>query len=108
MPLRQNRTARRVTPHEPPPIDPTWLDQAVAFDDAWRAGWEAAKKDTLTIDERDERLARRIVALLLQSDYQGQLVASVGATPINWRQRLQPDTEDNPTPHDYWPAGEGA
>jgi hypothetical protein len=55
-------------------------------------------------ESRDEFLARRIVALLLQHDYQGQLVQAVGAKPISWRKRLQPDTEDNPTRHDLWPA----
>lgn len=49
------------------------------------------------IEERDERLARRIVALLLQHDYQGELVRTVvtlhpypgrTATGINWRERL--------------------
>jgi hypothetical protein len=74
---------------------------------AWgiNTGRRQTEAEQMTLDERDERLARRIVAMLLQHDYNGQLIASLGAKPINWRARLQPDCEDNPTPHDLWPAG---
>lgn len=86
---------------EPPAIDPTWLDQAETFSDGFDAGWTAAKRDSASTAERDELLARRIVALLLQHDYNGQLVASVvrlwpypGRTDngLNWAEFLQRGT----------------
>lgn len=67
----------------------------------------------MTEDERDELLAWRISAMLTQHDYNGQLVRSViGLRPypgrtanrMNWREYLQPDCEDNPTPHALWPG----
>lgn len=58
-------------------MTPEQLIAAEAFDDGFMAGWAAA---ALTIAQRDEWIARRITALLLQHDYNGQLVASILAT----------------------------
>lgn len=77
-------------PNEPTNTEPTLagaeLEHAIGYDDGFMAGWHAAKADGLTIEERDEQLARRITALLIQHDYNGQLIASVLATkPYNER-----------------------
>lgn len=62
------------------PIDtltPHQVDAAENFDDGYRAGWTAAEP---TIQARDEWIARRITALLLQHGYNQELAESVART----------------------------
>lgn len=68
------------------------------FDHGYLAGIQAGQElAAADLETRDDMLARRIVALLLQHDYQQQLVKSVvalnpypgrTATGVNWRELL--------------------
>lgn len=58
-------------------LTPDQLLAAENFDDGYLAGWAAA---TASHDTRDELIARRITALLLQHSYNQDLAQSVAAT----------------------------
>lgn len=71
------------------PTDTLTPDQTTAaenFDDAYLAGYRAGWADAVSthqqhdLEQRDELLARRIVALLLQHGYNQELAASVART----------------------------
>lgn len=53
------------------PYTPDQLTAAEAFDDGYMAGWAAA---AWTLESRDELIARRITALLLQHQTNHELV----------------------------------
>lgn len=80
MSLRDN-TWRRVTPISTA-LTPEQITAAENFDDGYIAGWNAAAP---THAQRDELIARRIVALLLQHQANHELAA--------WVTTLKPYTE---------------
>lgn len=81
MPLWRNAW-RRVTATPTDTLTPAQLTAAEAFDDGYRAGWADALRtlEQHDLEQRDELLARRIVALLLQHGYNQELAASVART----------------------------
>lgn len=64
------------------PYTPAQLLAAEAFDDGYMAGWTAAAP---TLQQRDDLIARRIVALLLQHSSNQELAA--------WVTQLKPYNE---------------
>lgn len=71
------------------------LEQAIGYDAGFTAGWHAALAYANGQETRDDRLARSIVAYLIQHDYNQQLVASIARTKpystptgINWREKI--------------------
>lgn len=66
-----------------PALDHDQLIEAVAFDDGFTAGWNAA---LWTAEARDEWIARRIIALLLQHDHNHAL-ADMTATLKPYQER---------------------
>lgn len=67
----------------PTALTPDQTLAAEAFDDGFMAGWDAAAP---TLDQRDELIARRIVALLLQHQANGELARWVtDLAPYNQR-----------------------
>lgn len=59
-----------MAPVAPTALTPQQITAAENFDDGYLAGWNAAAP---TLDQRDELIARRITALLLQHQANGEL-----------------------------------